>query len=162
MLSQDKQAYFGIAKEENEALSQTVSPSARRAIIDIATAQRQAMKAANPFLESAITGGGNEIASETIMFQSIEQMLSDSTVSIQPATRSKMLVIASQIRDFINISLDPKIREARNFADIKRQRKSDIEALIAQFIEGDLVIKEANRAVFQTILDYYSRDTYRV
>jgi len=162
MLSQDKQAYFGIAKEENEALSQTVSPSARRAIIDNATAQRQAMKAANPFLESAITGGGNEIASETIMFQSIEQMLSDSTVSIQPATRSKMLVIASQIRDFINISLDPKIREARNFADIKRQRKSDIEALIAQFIEGDLVIKEANRAVFQTILDYYSRDTYRV
>jgi hypothetical protein len=96
------------------------------------------------------------------MFQSIEQMLSDSTVNIQPATRSKMLVIASQIRDFINISLDPKIREARNFADIKRQRKSDIEALIAQFIEGDLVIKEANRAVFQTILDYYSRDTYRV
>jgi hypothetical protein len=162
MLSQDKQAYFGIAKEENEALSQTVSPSARRAIIDNATAQRQAMKAANPFLESAITGGGNEIASETIMFQSIEQMLSDSTVNIQPATRSKMLVIASQIRDFINISLDPKIREARNFADIKRQRKSDIEALIAQFIEGDLVIKEANRAVFQTILDYYSRDTYRV
>lgn len=162
MLSQDKQAYFGIAKEENEALSQTVSPSARRAIIDNATAQRQAMKAANPFLESAITGGGNEIASETIMFQSIEQMLSDSTVNIQPATRSKMLVIASQIRDFINISLDPKIREARNFADIKRQRKADIEALIAQFIEGDLVIKEANRAVFQTILDYYSRDTYRV
>lgn len=162
MLSQDKQAYFGIAKEENEALSQTVSPSARRVIIDNATAQRQAMKAANPFLESAITGGGNEIASETIMFQSIEQILSDSTVSIQPATRSKMLVIASQIRDFINISLDPQNREARNFADIKRQRKADIEALIAQFIEGDLVIKEANRAVFQTILDYYSRDTYRV
>lgn len=162
MLSQDKQAYFNIAKEENEALSQTVSPSARRAIIDNATAQRQSMKAANPFLESAITGGGNEIASETIMFQGIEQMLSDSTVNIQPATRSKMLVIASQIRDFINISLDPKIREARNFADIKRQRKADIEALIAQFIEGDLIIKEANRAVFQTILDYYSRDTYRV
>lgn len=162
MLSQDKQAYFNIAKEENEALSQTVSPSARRAIIDNATAQRQAMKAANPFLESAITGGGNEIASETVMFQSIEQILTDTAVDIPPATRSKMLVIATQIRDFINIALDPEIRKAKNFSDIKRQRKADIEALIAQFIEGDLMIKEANRAVFQTILDYYSRDTYRV
>jgi hypothetical protein len=162
MLSQDKQAYFNIAREENEELSQTVSASARRAIIEKATAQRQAMKAANPFLESAITGGGNEIASETIMFQSIEQILTDGTMNIQPATRSKLLVIASQIRDFINIAQDPQIREARNFADIKRQRKADIEALIAQMLEGDLIVKEANRAVFQTILDYYSRDTYRV
>jgi hypothetical protein len=162
MLSQDKQSYFNIAKEENEALSQTVSVSARRAIIETATAQRQAMKAANPFLESAITGGGNEIASETIMFQSMEQILTDQKVNIPPATRSKLLVIASQIRDFINIAQDPEIREARNFADIKRQRKADIEALIAQMLEGDLIVKEANRAVFQTILDYYSRDTYRV
>jgi hypothetical protein len=120
------------------------------------------MKAANPFLESAITGGGNEIASETIMFQSIEQILTDNTVSIPPATRSKLLVISSQIRDFINLSQDKEIREANNFADIKRQRKADIEALIAQMLEGDLIVKEANRAVFQTILDYYSRDTYRV
>jgi hypothetical protein len=162
MLSQDKQAYFKIAREEREALAQTVSPSARRAIIDVSTAQRQAMKAANPFLESAITGGGNEIASETIMFQSIEQILTDNTVSIPPATRSKLLVISSQIRDFINLSQDKEIREANNFADIKRQRKADIEALIAQMLEGDLIVKEANRAVFQTILDYYSRDTYRV
>lgn len=162
MVAQDKQAYFNIGKEENEALTQTVSPSARRAIIENATRQRQAMKAANPLLEAAITGGGNEIASETIMFQSIEQILRDTTVDIMPATRSKLIVIASQIREFINLSQNPEIREANNFADIKRQRKADIEALIAQFIEGDLVVKEANRAVFQTILDYYSRDTYRV
>jgi hypothetical protein len=162
MLSQDKQAYFNIAKEENEALSQTVSASARRAIIEGSTDKRQAMKAANPFLESAITGGGNEIASETIMFQSMEQILIDGTVKIPPATRSKLLVISTQIRDFINIASNPELRETRNFADIKRQRKADIEALIAQMLEGDLIVKEANRAVFQTILDYYSRDTYRV
>ena len=162
MVAQDKQAYFNIAREEKEALSQTASPSARKAIIANATGQRQAMKAANPLLEAAITGGGNEIASETIMFQSIEQILLDSNVSIPEATRSKLLVIASQIRDFINISQDPELRETRNFSDIKRQRKADIEALIAQMLEGDLIVKEANRAVFQTILDYYSRETYRV
>jgi hypothetical protein len=162
MISQDKQAYFNIAREENEALSQTVSPSARRSIIENATAQRQAMKFANPLLEFAITGGGNEIASETVMFQSIEDILRDTTVEMPPATRAKMMIAASQIRDFISLATDPQSREAKNFADIKRQRKADIEALLSNLIEGDLIIKEANRAVFQTILDYYSRDTYRV
>lgn len=162
MTSQDKQAYFNIAREENEALASTTSISARKAIIDNATAQRQAMKFANPLLEAAITGSGNEIASETLMFQSIEGILRDTTVDIKPATRGKLLILATQIRDFINLASDPASRDAKNFSDIKRQRKADIEALISQFIEGDLVIKEANRAVFQTILDYYSRDTYRV
>jgi len=120
------------------------------------------MKFANPLLEFAITGGGNEIASETVMFQSIEDILRDTTVEMPPATRAKMMIAASQIRDFISLATDPQSREAKNFADIKRQRKADIEALLSNLIEGDLIIKEANRAVFQTILDYYSRDTYRV
>jgi len=162
MVSQDKQAYFKIARDEREALSQTVSPSARRSIIAQATAQRQAMKFANPLLESSITGGGNEIASETIMFQNVEEMLRNTNISIPPATRSKLIVIASQLRGFINLATDPALRDTDNFADAKRQRKADIETLIAQFIEGDLIVKEANRAIFQTILDYYSRDTYRV
>jgi hypothetical protein len=162
MLAEDKQAYFNIAREQSEALSQTASPSARRAIIETATAQRQAMKVANPLLDSAITGGGNEIASETIMFQNMEEILRDTNFKIAPATRSKLIILATQLRSFINFANDPIARDTSNFADAKRQRKADIEALIADFLEGDLTVKEANRAVFRAILDYYSRDTYRV
>ena len=68
----------------------------------------------------------------------------------------------SQIRNFIQVSQDPALKDAANFADVKRERKASIEALIAELLEGDLIVREANRAVFQTILDYYSRDTYRV
>ena len=162
MTAQDKRAYFEIAREEREALATTGSPTARRAIIAEATYKRQAMKAANPFLDAIITGGGFEIASETVMFENLEQMVQDPAFKIPDATRSKMMVILSQMRNFIQTSQDPTLRGVDNFADIKRQRKADIEALIAQMLEGDLIIKEANRAVFQTILDYYSRDTYRV
>jgi len=162
MTSQDKRAYFEIARREKEALATTGSPTARRAIINNATIERQSMKAANPFLDAIITGGGFEIASETVMFENLEQMVQDPAFKIPEATRSKMMVAISEMRNFIQLAQDPSLRGAKNFADIKRQRKEDIEALLAQMLEGDLIIKEANRAVFQTLLDYYSRDTYRV
>ena len=120
------------------------------------------MKAANPFLDAIITGGGFEIASETIMFEALEQMVQDTSFNIPEASRSKIAIAISQIRNFIQISQDPRLKDTSNFADTKRQRKAEIEALIADLLEGDLIVKEANRAVFQTILDYYSRDTYRV
>jgi hypothetical protein len=81
-------------------------------------------------------------------------------IPIQGGTRSKLLILSNQIRNFINISTDPELRNTVNFAELKRSRKEEIQGLINQFIEGDMVIKEANRAVFQAILDYYSRDTY--
>ena len=162
MTAQDKRTYYDIARQEKEDLEKTVSPTARAAIINSATAKRQAMKAANPFLDAIITGGGFEIASETVMFEALEQMVQDPTFKIPEASRTKVGIAVTQIRDFIRLAQDPSLRDSRNFADAKRQRKADIEALIAELLEGDLIVKEANRAVFQSILDYYSRDTYRV
>jgi len=162
LVAEDKQKYFDIASWEKAQLATETRISERKFIIDASTNARKQLLASNPLLLGAITGGGNEIASETVMFQSIEDILRDTTVEMPPATRAKMMIAASQIRDFISLATDPQSREAKNFADIKRQRKADIEALLSNLIEGDLIIKEANRAVFQTILDYYSRDTYRV
>lgn len=160
MISRDKQAYFDIARQEKEDLANTPSVTMRKAIIGMATAKRASMKLANPFLEAAITGGGNEIATEQNMFINIEAILKNINIPMQAGTRSKMLILANQIRGFINMSTDPELRDSVNFAELKRERKEQIQGLIAQFIEGDMVIKEANRAVFQAILDYYSRETY--
>jgi hypothetical protein len=162
MTSQGKRDYYDIARREKEDLEKTVSPSARRAIITNATFERQSMKASNPFLDAVITGGGFEIASEIIMFEALEQMVQDIAFNIPEASRSKVTVALSQIRNFIQVSQDPALKDTANFADVKRERKASIEALIAELLEGDLIVREANRAVFQTILDYYSRDTYRV
>jgi hypothetical protein len=71
-----------------------------------------------------------------------------------------MLNVTSQIRDFIDLSLDSTVREASNFSEIKRKRKQAIEAMIQDLSIGDLMLKEANRSIFRAILNYYSRDTY--
>jgi len=71
-----------------------------------------------------------------------------------------MIDITSQVRDFINLSLDRTARETTNFSQLKRSRKEQIESLILDLSSGDLMLKEANRAIFRAILNYYSRDTY--
>lgn len=162
LVARDKQAYYNIGRQEREALANTPGISLRRMIIDSATASRNYLKMSNPLLEAAITGTGNEIATEQNMFRGLEEMLANPDISIQSGTRSKLLILTNQIRGFINLANDAEARELGNFAEIKRERKAQIEALVAQFLEGDLVVKEANRAVFSSILDFYSRDTRTV
>lgn len=160
LVSQDKQAYYDIGRKEREELNNTFSISERRAIIQRSTNERAALKASNPLLEAALTAGGNEVASEERMLVSMEQMLVDVNINIPQETRAKMLNVTSQIRDFINLSLDPTVRQTSNFSAVKRERKQQIEAMIQDLSIGDLMLKEANRAIFRAILNYYSRDTY--
>ena len=90
----------------------------------------------------------------------MEEILTNTDINIPKETRIKMLNITSQVREFINLSLDSTVRQTSNFSDIKRKRKEQIEALIQDLSIGDLMLKEANRAIFRAILNYYSRDTY--
>ena len=160
LVSGDKQAYYNIGRLEREALDNTFSISERRALIQRSTNQRAALKASNPLLEAALTAGGNEVASEERMLVSMEEMLSNISINIPKESRMKMLNVTSQVREFINFSLDSTARQASNFSSLKRERKEQIEAMIQDLAIGDLMLKEANRAIFRSILNYYSRDTY--
>lgn len=160
MISNDKQAYYNIARDEKAALAQTASSTARKAIIKQSTAARQALKASNPLLEASLSAGGNEIATEERMLAGLEEMLANVAIKVNPGTRSKLLALTSQVKSFINMSTDPIVRNTENFTQLKRERKAMIEQMIAEYATGDLTVKEANRSVFSAILDYYSRDSY--
>ncbi len=60
----------------------------------------------------------------------------------------------------VSIANDASLREADNFADIKRNFRDEVENLIASLSIGDAILTEASRAIFKSILGYYSRDTY--
>ena len=111
-------------------------------------------------LEAALTAGGNEIATEESMLRSLEEMLANTNIKISAGTRYKLLTLTNQMRSFVNMSNDPAVRNVENFVQLKRDRKLSIEQMIAEFAEQDLTVKEANRAIFSAILDYYSRDSY--
>jgi hypothetical protein len=160
LVARDKQAYYDIAKEEKEFLKSTPSISARRAKIADATRRRSLLKASNPLLEAALVAGGNEVATELNMLANLEEMIKDSSVSMPTGTRQRLAMVTSRVRQFVSMANDASLREADNFADIKRSFRDELENLIASLSSGDAVLTEASRAIFKSILGYYSRDTY--
>ena len=160
LVSRDKQAYYNIGKEEKAFLATSGDTMARKGFIESSTRQRSILKASNPLLEPALTGGGNEISSELASLSSIEQIIIDDKITVDPGTKQRLAMVSSRIRRFVSFSNDPSNRELSNFSQIKRELKQDIEALINDLQDGDPILKEANRAVFKSILNYYSRDTY--
>jgi hypothetical protein len=160
LVSKDKQAYYDIGKEEKEFLKSTPSISARRAKIAESTRQRALLKMSNPLLEAALVAGGNEVATELNMLSNLEEMIKDSSVEMPLGTRQRLAMVTSRIRQFVSLSNDASLREADNFSDIKRDFRNELENLIASLSSGDAILTEASRAIFKSILGYYSRDTY--
>jgi len=160
LVSKDKQAYYDIAKEEKAFLASSGDTMARRAIIKSSTARRNALKASNPLLEPALVAGGNEVGNELAMLSSIEQIIIDGKINVDAGTKQRLAMVSSRVRQLVSVANDPSKRELSNFSEIKREMKEDIKALIEQLQAGDPILKEANRAIFRSILDYYSRDTY--
>jgi len=162
LVAEDKQTYYDIAKEEKAFLNTSGDLDARKTMIDYSTAQRSALKAANPLLEAALTAGGNEVGSELLMLSNLEQIVIDGKIPLDAGSKQRLAMVTSRIRQFVTLSNDQSMRELSNISDIKRQLKEDIQILINDLQTSDPVIKEANRAIFKAILAYYSRDTYTV
>jgi len=158
--AEDKQKYYDIARQEKEILAEMSDPELRANVIKAATQQRVALKANNPLLNSALIGEGNTIGNEQVLMNSVEQMISNPDVKINPATRQRMALAIKMIREFIAFSTDPELKNVTNAPQLKAARKAQIEANLNELMLGDLYVTEANRAIFKSILNFYSRDSY--
>lgn len=160
LVAQDKQSYYDIARLEKDALSKTGDGSLRANIIKQATDARAALKTSNPLLEAALIGQGNNIGNEGKLLSSIEQIIADPNTTINPATRQRMRLAIKMVKDFMTFATDPEMRNVVNFTELKGKQKAQIEADLRDLMNGDLQVTEANRAIFSSILSFYSRDSY--
>lgn len=159
-VAQAKQAYFAIEDREKAALEKEAGYIERKKIIDDATRQRALLKSANPLLQQALTvEGGFDVAEEENIFSNMERALLDKNAPINQKTREKMALATKMVRQFIIFSTDLEYRNGINFTETKREKKLAVENFLNDLVMLDPTIREANRAVFQPILDFYSRDT---
>jgi hypothetical protein len=161
LVAEDKQKYYDVARWESEQLSRETRISERRKIIDISTGARQGLLASNPLLLTAITGGGNEIATEERMLSSVKEMIMNPESGVADGTVMKMKTAVQAIEDFIRFSKDESVRSLYNASTLKRQYRDRVSKIISELGTGDPAVQEAARAIFNSILKYYSRDTYK-
>jgi hypothetical protein len=112
-------------------------------------------------LLAAITGGGNEIATEERMLSSLRQIVAAEDAPVDPATRIKMKTAVAAMDDFIRFINDPNVGTLQNRTTLKRMYRQKVEQILSELSNGDAAVREASRAVFNSILKYYSRDSYK-
>jgi hypothetical protein len=161
MVAEDKQKYYDIAKWETEQLSTQTYISERKKIIGMSTNARQGLLASNPLLLAAITGGGNEIATEEGMLRSLKQIVEDVASPVDAGLRLKMKSAIQAMEDFMAFSKDEQVKNLFNASDLKRKYREGVENVINELSTQDPALREAARAIFNSILKYYSRDTYK-
>ena len=64
------------------------------------------------------------------------------------------------VRNYIAFCNNPQLANVVNSVDIKSERRQQIEADLKKLMTGDAYLTEANRAIFKSILNFYSRDSY--
>ena len=160
LVAEDKKAYYDIATAEKEKLSQVADIFERKNIIARATRAREALKMGNPLLNAALTGGGNEVATEERMLTTLSEAINDPDVPMNEQTRTKMKIAINSVRQFVNFATDPNIDRFINATETKRNMKQQLLADLEELAAGDPAIREAQRAVFRSLINYYSRDTY--
>ena len=94
------------------------------------------------------------------MLNSVEQIINDNSTTVEPETRKRMAIAIKMMREFIAFCTDPALTNAPNAADVKAARKEQIEGQLKDLMLGDAYVTEANRAIFKSILGFYSRDSY--
>lgn len=160
LVADDKNTYYQIAKEERLALSTESDPEIRAQIIKEATNARKALKDSNPLLNPALIGEGNNIGDEEVMLGRVEQMIGNANAPIESGTRQRMSIAIRLMRDYIAFARNPEIANIINAVELKAEKKRQVEATLKELIVGDPYLAEANRAIFRSILNFYSRDSY--
>lgn len=160
LVAQDKQSYYDIRRSEKEQLAIMSDPYNRAALIDSATQATKALKDSNPLLNAALIGQGNNIGNEQVLLKKVEQMIANPSLNIDAGTRQRMNLAIQMMHDFIAFCKDPQWSSLTNAAKFKQERRVQVEANLRELTTGDLYVAEANRAIFKSILNFYSRDSY--
>ena len=160
LVVQDKTSYYDIGVQEKNALAAEPDPNKRSLIIGAATDARDSLKQSNPLLSAALIGVGNNIGNETKLLTALDQLIQNPNTSIDSNTRIRMAMATKLVKDYLALATDPNMKGNVNFTELKAQRKQEIEANLNQLMIGNPYVEEANRAIFKSILSFYSRDNY--
>jgi hypothetical protein len=154
----DKEKYFQIQKDLEDALSKTGITQERRELIDIAAATKKDMLASNPYLQAEVNGSINEQGALKIKFKALAEANADNRNPADKLTKSAMQLALEEVASFVALAEDKQLSQRYDFTNLKEQRREEVEQMLQTFVKTNEAVKEAYRVVFRPLLNSYSRD----
>lgn len=154
----DKENYFSVQEQLEEKLATTGVIQERRELIDIATKVKKDMMIANPYLQAEVNGSVDEQGGLRKKFKALLEANTDPRNPADEQTKKTMQLILEEVASFVTLAQDDYLSTRYDFTELKERKRTEVQAIIEEFIKTNPTIKEANRVVFKPLLNSYSRD----
>jgi hypothetical protein len=157
-LSEDRETYFAIEDNQKAELAKTTDVDLRREIIYKSQQARKSMLSSNPYLKAEIMGNIDNQGTLETKFRELSEIVSSKNSPIDKRSRVAMQLVVSEINQFLSIVKDTNMSSRYDFSDVKAAKKESINKLIEEYSKTYPEIREANRMIFRSLLNSYSRD----
>ena len=157
-LSEDRETYFGIEDNQKAELSKITDIDLRREVIYKAQQARKTMLSSNPYLKAEIMGNIDNQGALEVKFRELSEIVSSKNSPLDKRSRSAMQLVVSEMGQFLNIAQDQNMASRYDFSEVKAAKKESINKIIEEYSKTYPEIREANRLIFRSLLNSYSRD----
>ena len=157
-LSEDRETYFGIEDNQKAELSKITDIDLRREVIYKSQQARKSMLSSNPYLKAEIMGNIDNQGALEVKFRELSEIVSSKNSPLDKRSRAAMQLVVSEMAQFLNIAQDKNMASRYDFSDVKAAKKESINKIIEEYSKTYPEIREANRLIFRSLLNSYSRD----
>jgi hypothetical protein len=112
----------------------------------------------SPILDAAINQGTSR-GDLRVMFKALGEAVSSPDTPIDKKTRSAMSLAVSKVSEFISLSNERELKNRSDFSSMKASSKAEVVDIIAELSKVSPAVKEANRIIFNGLLNAYSRES---
>jgi hypothetical protein len=158
-LASDKQAYFDLDDERDEALANSLDPSVRKLAIDKASAAKSMMRSANPELAAVIENSLESQGELRTKLKVLNDAVDDPKSPIRKQVRVSMRTIINELQALENFNNDRDERVRFDFTINKAEKKENIALMIDELGKSSPEIYEAARIIFNPLLNTYSKES---
>jgi hypothetical protein len=157
-LSEDRETYFAIESNQKAELEKVSDISLRKQIIYKAQQARKSMLNSNPYLKAEIMGNIDNQGELEVKFRELSEIVSSKNSPLDKRSRAAMQLVVSEMSQFLNIAQDANMASRYDFSDVKAAKKESINKIIEEYSKTYPEIREANRLIFRSLLNSYSKD----
>jgi hypothetical protein len=154
----DRQKYFDAQEQAFELMRTTPDPMEQKRIKAATQQYRQGLRISNPLLDRALQSGDFGISKQEEMHRNLKAMLGDSSVILPKINRDR-LQAAIEIVDNSMLYFDSQTLNGRpGYVENKKIYRNNALADLRKLSQGDPLLQQAIKAIFEPMLKFKSRD----